>query len=176
MPHRFDGNFPEGACKAKLSDSREMKHCHRCLKTLPPISLTPFVGWPIPARRFLMKFVTCSRQSISRFSLEPGFFNWRAWEVCKGCASMAATYCWKVLNVLFLSFVDLLSSHCKSHNQNKADSTMNKNQDLFKLTGSKLDLWVKNALCFDGVLSAWFHFQRQCEFRRRTISCATIRQ
>jgi len=22
----------------------------------------------------------------------------------------------------------------------------------------KLDLWVQNALCFDGVVSAWFHF------------------
>ena len=50
---------------------------------------------------------------------------------------------------------------------NKADCTLNKNHDLL-LACLKLDLWIKNALCFEGVLSAWFHFQWQCELCHRT--------
>jgi len=34
-----------------------------------------------------------------------------------GVASMTATYFWKVLNTLFLSFVNLSSFHCKRHNK-----------------------------------------------------------
>jgi len=42
---------------------------------------------------------------------------------------MAAKYCWKGLNALFLSFVNLLSFRYKHHNQNKN----NKNRDLLYL-------------------------------------------
>jgi len=66
----------------------------------------------------------------------------------------------KALNALFLSFVNSLLFHYKRHNQNKADSTVDKNRDFFKLASSELDLKAKNALCFDDDLSltAWFQF------------------
>jgi len=59
--------------------------------------------------------------------------------VCKGCESMAVTYGRKVINVFFLSFVNSLSFHYKRHNQNKADSTLNKNRDLLN---SFVQSWI----------------------------------
>ena len=46
---------------------------------------------------------------------------------------MAATYCWKILNSLFLPLFNLLSFPYKRYNQNKADSTVNKNRELLSL-------------------------------------------
>jgi len=57
---------------------------------------------------------------------------------------------------LFLSF------HYKRYNQNKADTTVNKTETCL-LACSKLDFEYRT-LCFDGALSAWFHFFGNAKF------------
>jgi len=61
MLHESDCNLPEGECKCVLSDprEREMKHCHRYLKDLYPISLPSFAHRPIRAGLLLI----CELQS-----------------------------------------------------------------------------------------------------------------
>jgi len=54
-----------------------------------------------------------------------------------------------------VSFVNSLPLYYKRHNQNKADSEVKKTRPL---AWAKLETWVKSALCFIGVLSAWFQF------------------
>jgi len=92
---------------------------------LPPYLFPPFLGWSIPAS--LLLICDFSLQNISRFSPEPGSQaggrerfarRARAWQ----------RHIFEVLNALFSSFVNLLSFHYKRHNQNKADSTVNKTE------------------------------------------------
>ena len=132
-----------------------------------------FVGWSIPT--FFLS-ATCSLQNTSRFSLERDCVpKLGLWKVRKWNASMAATYCWKVLNGFRnfnLTFVNSISFHCQRHNQNKADSTVNKNDDLFNLF-VKIGFIIKERFIFLWCFSAWFHFQSHCELCRRTILCVT---
>ena len=73
----------------------------------------------------MRKSVTdCSRAWV----LTPGM-----WKVRERGASTTGAYCWKVLNALLSSFVNLLSFHYKRHNQNKADGTVNKHWDFLTL-------------------------------------------
>jgi len=57
MSHESNGILPEGG-KQMYGDwpEKEMKHCHHYLQALHPISLLPFVGWPIPAS---LLFIIC---------------------------------------------------------------------------------------------------------------------
>ena len=67
---------------------------------------------------------------------------------------------------LFLSFVkSLLSFHYKRSIQNKPVSTVNKHRDTYSCLFKVVFMSKKSASCYDGVLSAWFHFKRRCELR-----------
>jgi len=74
------------------SPARGIKHCHRYLKALHPISLPTFVPWLIPASLFSIFNLFSKYFSIlSRvWSLELG-----AWKVRKGTENVATTYRWK---------------------------------------------------------------------------------
>jgi len=93
--------------------------------------LFSFVGWPIPVS--LLLIWDFSLQNIPWFSLWPGFLNWVALKVRKRARVGQRYFFWKILNAVFLSFVNLLSFHYKRHNQNRADSTVNNSGDLLNL-------------------------------------------
>jgi len=63
-----------------------------------------------------------------------------------------------MLNALFLSFVNLLSFHYKRHNQNKKDSTVNKNRAFFKICLFKVGFVSKERLMLQWYRVCLFSF------------------
>jgi len=161
-PYGSDGNLLFGKkqmCKCMLSDLRQRWSTpifilrpytiYRYLSIyLTPDLSSSFASWSIPASLYLICHLQSSKYSFLWAWVYCGTrLRWGVWKVRKGDASIAATYCWKALNAMFLSLVNLLSFNYKRQNQKKADNTV----DSFDRTFSKLKLIKRSSMLQEGI-------------------------